>query len=254
MNNHTFGKYINNNSILTKIDARVKLIMMIVLLVFCFLDLNIISFSILFVLLCLFMFIGKLNFKSLFKIIKNMWLIFLIVLGLKLIFVSGIQALIETIFIVFRVVMILMISNLLSSTTKPSDLTYALEFYLKPLKIFKLNVYDISIMISIALRFIPTLIDEFERIKKAQTSRGIDFDNGKYSDKIKGITSLIIPLFISCFDKADGLTNAMIARGYDSGVIRTRYKRFKIKRVDILSIIVLLCCLSIVLIMNGVVL
>ena len=266
MNNIIFGRYISNNSILTKIDARVKILMMVVLLVFCFLDFNIVSFGCLFLLLCLFMIIGKLSFKPLLKIIKHMWVLFAILLLINLLTIKGEvlfelwkgayiykEALIQTFYIILRLIMILMVSTLLSSSTNPSELTYALEFYLKPLKIFHINVYEIAIMISISLRFIPTLLEKMERIKKAQTSRGIDFKYGKYSDKLRGLTSLIIPLFISCFDKADELTNAMIARGYDSESERSKYKHLRTGKLDIISSVIFIILLASILVINGVI-
>ena len=267
MDNITFGKYINNHSILTKIDARFKIAMMVLLLLFCFINFNIVGFSCVFLLLCVLMVIGKLKFKPLLKIIKHMWLLFVMLLVINLFTVKGEvlfelwrgayiykEAIFQTVYVFFRIVMILMISTLLSSSTTPSELTYALEFYLKPLKVFRINVYEIAIMISIALRFIPTLIEEMERIKRAQTSRGIDFKYGGYKDKLRGLTSLIIPLFISCFDKADELTNAMIARGYDSEMPRSRYKHLYVTRLDVYASIVFCLMLIFVLIMNGVVL
>jgi energy-coupling factor transport system permease protein len=107
-------------------------------------------------------------------------------------------------------------------------------------------------MISIALRFIPTLLEEMDRIKKAQTSRGIDFQYGKYSDKLRGLSSLIIPLFISCFDKADELTNAMVARGYDSEMPRSKYKHLSTSRFDLFGISFVCLSLFLVIIINGV--
>lgn len=266
MSNITFGKYINNYSFLTKIDARVKILMMVILLVFCFVDFNIIGFSLLFLLLCLLMVIGKLSFKPLLKIVKHMWLLFLMLLIINIFTIKGEvlfqigdfyvykESIFQTIYIFIRIVMLLMISSLLSSSTTPSELTYALEFYLKPLKIFKINVYEIAIMVSIALRFIPTLLDEMERIKKAQTSRGIDFENGKYRDKLRGLTSLIIPLFISCFDKADELTNAMIARGYNDGMARSKYKHLILSRRDFVAVFFVIVSLVSIILVNGVVL
>jgi len=266
MNNITFGKYINNHSFLTKIDARVKIALMLVLLIFCFLDFNLLGFSLLFLFLCLLMVVGKLKFKPLFKIIKHMWLLFLMLLAINLLTIKGEvlfeirgmfiykDAIFQTIYIFLRIVMLLMVSTLLSSSTTPSELTYALEFYLKPLKIFKINIYEIAIMVSIALRFIPTLIDEMERIKKAQTSRGIDFENGRYKDKLRGLTSLVIPLFISCFDKADELTNAMVARGYDSEMPRSKYKHLSTGICDLVGIIFVSLFLFFILFINGVVL
>jgi energy-coupling factor transport system permease protein len=266
VNNITFGKYINNHSFFTKLDARIKIMMMVVLLVFCFVDFNIFGFGLLFGLLCLLMFIAKLSFKSLFRIVKHMWFLFLMLLIINLLTIKGEvlftlfnisiykDAVVQTIYVFFRIVMLLMISTLLSSSTTPSELTYALEFYLNPLKVFKVNVYEIAIMVSIALRFIPTLIDEMERIKKAQTSRGIDFENGSYKDKLRGLTSLIIPLFISCFDKADELTNAMVARGYDSGTERSKYKHLSTSKKDIIACVFMTSALLLIILLNGVVL
>lgn len=266
MNNIAFGKYINNHSLLTKLDARVKIAIMITLLIFCFLDLNIVGFGLLFAFLCLLMVIGKIRFKPLFKIVKHMWLLFLMLLVINLFTIKGEvwfeiggayiykDAIFQTIYIFLRIVMLLMISTLLSSSTTPSELTYALEFYLTPLKSLSVNIHDIAIMVSIALRFIPTLIDEMERIKKAQTSRGIDFENGKYTDKLRGLTSLIIPLFISCFDKADELTNAMVARGYDSEMPRSKYKHLSTSKLDLIGCSFVIISLVLIVVINGVVL
>lgn len=266
MNNITFGKYINNNSFLTRIDARVKIAMMIVLLVFCFLDFNIFGFGLLFLFLCILMIIGKLRFKPLFKIVKHMWVLFLMLLVINLLTIKGEvlfelkgvyiykDAIIQTVYIILRIIMLLMVSTLLSSSTTPSELTYALEFYLTPLKIFKINIYEIAIMVSIALRFIPTLLEEMERIKKAQTSRGIDFENGKYRDKLRGLTSLIIPLFISCFDKADELTNAMVVRGYDSDKPRSKYNHFSTSKYDLIACVFVGLFLCAIFVINGVLL
>ena len=267
MDNITLGKYINNNSILTKIDSRFKIGMMVILLVFCFLDLNFVSFFSLFIGLGVLMFIGKLNFKSLFNVVKHMWVLFVVLFVINLFTVKGEvlfklwdgayvykDSIIQTIYIILRVIMILMVSTLLSSTTTPSQITYGLEFYLKPLKIFRINVYEVAIMVSISLRFIPTLIDELNRIKKAQTSRGLDFEYGRYVDKIRGLTSLVIPLLISCFDKADELTDAMVARGYDSEMPRSKYKHLSISKIDVAAAICICLFLVLILIINGVVL
>lgn len=266
MDNIIFGKYVNNHSFLTKLDARVKIAMMIVLLVFCFLNFNIVGYLCLFLVLSLLMFVGKLSFKSLFNIVKHMWLLFAILLLINLLTVKGEvllelwdgvyiykSAITQTMYVILRIIMILMISTLLSSSTTPSELTYGLEFYLSPLRVFKINVYEVAIMISIALRFIPTLIDEFNRIKKAQTSRGLDFENGRYIDKVRGLTSLVVPLFISCFDKADELTNAMVARGYDSEMARSKYKRLSTSKFDFISIVGFIVLLTLVIVLNGVI-
>ena len=264
MNNMILGKYVNNNSFLTKLDARFKLFAMTTLLVFSFLNFNIQTYLILFGFVVVLMLIGKLSFKPLLKVIGSMWFLMLLVLTINIFTIKGEalleigkfivykDSIIETIYIFLRLILIIMISNLFTGSTAPSDITYALEFYLTPLKIFKIDINEIALMMSIALRFIPTLFEEIERITKAQTSRGVDFKYGKYSEKLKALSSVFIPLFVSCFKRADDLTDAMIVKGYGNGK-RSKYKRLRIGLRDIFSIIMLLVVLASLVYLNGVI-
>lgn len=250
MNSLIFGKYINNNSFLTKMDARVKLLAMILLVVFCFINFNLYAFFGLFIVLVLLTIVGKLKFKPLLKIIKHMWFFMLILLVINVLTVTGEvlfqigdfiiykEAITETVYIFLRLIMILMVSNLLTASTTPNELTYAMEFYLTPLKVFKININEIALMMSIALRFIPTLLEEVDRIMKAQTSRGVDFKYGKYKEKLSALTSIIIPLFISCFERADDLSEAMVVKGYGKGK-RTKYKRLQFSYRDFVGGLIL---------------
>lgn len=265
MNNLVFGKYINNHSFLTKLDARFKLVAMIALVVFCFLNLNIYSYIALFAILIGIMVIGKLKFKPLLKLIKHMWFLMLVLLIINLFTITGEvwfsmgnfivykEAIYETIYIFLRLVMILMVSNLLTASTTPNELTYAIEFYLTPLKLFKVNINEIALMMSIALRFIPTLLEEVDRIMKSQTSRGVDFKYGKYKEKLAALTSIIIPLFISCFERADDLSEAMVVKGYGMGK-RSKYKRLQLGYRDAIALIGLIILLTCVVVINGVLL
>lgn len=264
MNNIIFGKFIDNKSILTKLDARFKLFAMLALVVFCFLDLSLFSYSILFLVVVGFTIIGKLKFKPILKLIKHMWFFMLILLIINLFTITGKElfsigkfvvykeAILETIYIFLRLVMILMISNLLTASTNPTELTYAIEFYLTPLKLFKVNVSEIALMMSIALRFIPTLLEEIDRIMKAQTSRGVDFKYGKYSEKLRALTSIIIPLFISCFERADDLSEAMVVKGYGMGK-RSKYKRLSLTYRDLIALLGLVIILIVIVWLNGVI-
>ncbi len=130
-------------------------------------------------------------------------------------------------FIVLRLVLIISFSSLLTFTTKPTDLTLAIEKVLGPLKLIKLPVSELALMISISLRFIPTLLEETQKILKAQTSRGADFTEGNLKDKVVQIISLLIPMFIISFRRAEDLANAMEARGYIPGKKRTSLKELK---------------------------
>lgn len=121
----------------------------------------------------------------------------------------------------------IMVTTVLTSTTKPLELTFGLEWLMTPLKFIKVPVSAVSMTISLALRFIPTLTDETDRIMKAQASRGVDFANGKLKDKVKSIVSLIIPLFMSAFSRSAELADAMESRGYNPDAKRTRYRVVK---------------------------
>ena len=117
------------------------------------------------------------------------------------------------------------------------DLTYSLEWYLIPLRVVKFPTHEVAMTISIALRFIPTILDETNRIMKAQSSRGADFERGGLIKRFKAIISLIVPLFISAFERSGQLAEAMEARGYDPRAKRTRYRILKFHYSDILSFI-----------------
>ena len=125
------------------------------------------------------------------------------------------ESILQSAKIILRLVMMISLTLILTATTKPLDLTYALEWYMYPLKLIKFPTHEIAMTISIALRFIPTLLDETMRIMNAQASRGVDFEHGKIKEKIKAILSLIVPLFMSAFQRSEELANAMEARGYN---------------------------------------
>ena len=129
-----------------------------------------------------------------------------------------------------------MITTVLTVTTKPLDLTLGIEYLLKPFKKIGVPSHEIAMMISIALRFIPTIIEETMRIMNSQKSRGVDFEEGKLKEKIMAIVSLIVPLFSVAFQRADDLANAMEARGYNPSGTRTRYKQLKYEMRDVILI------------------
>ena len=147
------------------------------------------------------------------------------------------DAIYQTLYIVVRLLYMIIITTILTATTKPLDLTLGIEKLLKPLEKIKFPAHIIAMMISIALRFIPTLIEETQRIMNAQASRGVDLDNGSLKEKLMAILSLIVPLFISAFDRADQLANAMEARGYNPNAQRTRYKLLKMSSLDYIGLI-----------------
>lgn len=143
-------------------------------------------------------------------------------------------------FLVARVFVIIIASTTLTLTTKPTDLTNAIEWYLKPLEALKIKTSIFAMMISIALRFIPTLFNETNKILKAQASRGVDFNEGKFTEQVKQIVSLLIPMFVISIKRAEDLADAMEARGYIPGEKRTKLVEMKFKFVDYLSMFIVI--------------
>ncbi|MCI5774338.1 MAG: energy-coupling factor transporter transmembrane protein EcfT [Erysipelotrichaceae bacterium] len=239
-----------------KLDPRAKIIAMLMLLIAIFLPAGWIGYALITVCVVTVIFMAKLSLKFVFKAMKPMMfmMVFLLVINILVVKTGNIiislgsfaiysDAIFQTLYIVVRLMLMIMITTALTATTKPLDLTLGIEDLLKPLVRFKVPAHEIAMLISIALRFIPDLIEETQRIMKAQTSRGVDLKEGKLKEKIMAILSLIVPLFVSAFQRAEDLANAMEARGYAPGATRTRYKVLKMSKNDyvLLAASALLC-------------
>ena len=258
MNNIVFGRYVNANTFVHKMDARTKIFLLILFSVGIFLQFtnNITNILIsccylggIFIL----MIITRINILHLFKSLSMMWLmmIFLMVIyiitpvkepNLPIAFtIFGRDvywdAFVNMGYIILRLMILISLAMILTSSTRPMDMTYAFEWYMYPLKIVRFPVHEIAMTLSIALRFIPNLLDETNRIMRAQESRGADFKHGSLFKRFGAIISLIIPLFVSAIDRSEQLANAMEARGYDPRAKRTRYKKLKANWRDIVALI-----------------
>ena len=139
-------------------------------------------------------------------------------------------------FLILRIIIIIILSSLLTFTTIPTDITNGIESLLKPLKIIRFPVGELAMMLSLTLRFIPTLLDEANKIMKAQASRGVEFSESKFREKIVQIVSLLIPLFVVSFKRAEDLANAMDVRGYIVGGKRTKIDVMKMRISDYIAI------------------
>lgn len=256
MNNLVFGKYIPIDSIIHKLDPRGKLIGLILMIVAIFIPKSWWAFLAIGLIVLLALILAKVGIKMIVQSFKPMimMMIFLIVInsltvktGEVLFTVGSFQiysdAIFNTLFVIVRLMLMISITTLLTATTKPLDLTLGIEWLLKPLEIFKFPTHEIAMMVSIALRFIPTIIEETMRIMDAQKSRGVDFENGSISQKIASILSLIVPLFSVAFERAYELADAMEARGYIPGADRSRYHVLKFKYYDFIFIFICLLTL-----------
>ena len=237
-----------------RLDSRIKLVGMILFMVSVFLNygtpwMNFVIYGLIFIILLTLTIISKASFLSLFRSLKALWVMLVLLLIINVFMSSDsnsmilfkipfnapegeglairLGAIVNVSYVFLRLVLVLMITNILTATTKPMDLTNALEWLFYPLKLIKIPVHKFAMALSLALRFVPTLQDETYRIMNAQASRGVDFRQGKFKEKIKSLISLIIPLFMSAFLTSGELADAMEARGYDPDSKRTKYRSDK---------------------------
>ena len=245
----TLGQYFPGDSFLHRLDPRTKLVAVILYMVALFCASYFLTYAIMFVILCLSIAVSKIGLKSLVKGLKPIIIIVIITALLNLFYTPGqplVQFWIFTItkegilaafFMVIRIIMLILGTFLLTYTTSPILLTDGLERLLSPLKKIKLPVHELSMMMSIALRFIPTLIEETDKIMSAQKARGADFETGNIFHRAKALLPLLVPLFISAFRRADELAIAMECRCYHGGKNRTRLRQLKFAVRDYVTLL-----------------
>lgn len=251
MNSFTLGRYIPLDSLMHRFDPRAKMAAMFILMIAIFIPSGFIGYIGIILVICIGIYASKLNLRFFWNSMKPMFFMLGVLLVINILvirsgdslisifgFVIYINALAQTGYIAVRLVLMIVITTMLTATTKPTDMTIALEDIMKPLKKIGIPANEIAMIISIALRFIPTLIEETQRIIKAQTSRGVDLQEGKLKEKVMAILSLIVPLFVSSYQRAEELANAMEARGYVPSRMRTRYRRLKMTGKDFLLLLV----------------
>lgn len=256
MSNFALGRYVPYHSFLHRMDPRSKIFALILLMVAIFMpfvswEMVALMAGIAFVFIAGLLFLSRMSLRQLWGSLRSLWLmvIFLLIIyiftpqsspSLGVAFTIGTYAVYWDAFaqagkILLRLMMMIELSLILTATTKPLDLTYALEWYLAPLKWLGFPSHVVAMTISLALRFIPTILEDVDRIMKAQSSRGVDFEHGRIGAKFRAIISLIVPLFVSSFIRSDELANAMECRGYDPQLKRTRYRQLHFRWGDLFA-------------------
>lgn len=251
MKNFVLGKYLPLDSPIHRVDPRAKIIALFFLIVAIFVPNSWWAFLGIGVIVLFTVFLSKLSVKFIITAFKPMLMMLLFLTAInvfsirtgEILFSIGSfhiysDAIFNTLFIVTRLLLMIMITTILTSTTKPLDLTLGLEYLMKPLTLLHFPTHEVAMMISIALRFIPTIIEETFRIMNSQKSRGVDFEEGSFREKITAILSLIVPLFSVAFERAYELADAMEARGYVPGAPRTRYRTLSFRFSDFVFIFV----------------
>ena len=244
----TLGQYFPGDTVVHRLDPRTKLILVIVFIAALFLAVDWIGYAVMFAVTALCVRVSKIKLKSLLKGLKPLIFIILLTGILNLFYTKEGTVLFDwwiftvttggikrAFLMVVRIMLLVCGTLLLTYTTSPLALTDGLEMLLNPLKKIKVPVHEMSMMMSMALRFIPTLIEETDKIMSAQKARGADFSTGKLTERAKALLPLLVPLFVSSFRRADELAVAMESRCYHGGEGRTRMKTLRLARRDWLA-------------------
>ncbi len=251
----TIGQYYQTESVVHKLDPRVKLVGTIAYIISLFLYDNIWGYVCAGLFLAAVIKASKVPFKFMIKGMKAILFLLMITVVFNLFLTPGepiltiwkLQITMEGIkvagFLAIRLVFLIIGSSVMTLTTTPNNLTDGMEKLLNPLKVIKLPVHEIAMMMSIALRFIPILLEETDKIMKAQIARGADFESGNILKKAKAMVPLLVPLFISAFRRANDLAMAMEARCYRGGDGRTKMKPLIYKKRDYIAYAILLAYL-----------
>ena len=244
----TLGQYFPGQSVIHRLDPRTKLTMLVVYIVALFLAEGWVSYGLVFLLLAVVIRLSTIPLKSILRGMKPLVMILIFTGVLNLFFTQDGEVLVKfwvltvtsgglsrALMMMARILMLISGTFLLTYTTSPIALTDGLEALMNPLKKVGVPVHELSMMMCIALRFIPSLIEETDKIMSAQKARGADFESGSLTDRAKALIPILVPLFISAFRRADELATAMECRCYQGGEGRTKMKQLHYHREDFLS-------------------
>ncbi len=263
--NFTFGQYYNSNSLIHKMDPRFKLVQIIAFIVFVFLAPNFYGLGLLGLTALLILMLSKVPLFMYFRNLKPIIPIIIFTGLLNMFYVSEGEVLVSwwiitittegvlrALFMSLRIVFMILISSVLTYTTTPTELTDAIESLLSPLKFIGLGegVHTIAMMMTIALRFIPTLTDETDKIMSAQKARGADIESGGLRKRLKGLMPILIPLLISSVRRAYELAEAMDCRCYSGGKGRTRMRKLRPSLKDFVSLVFLSSVFAVIIILR----
>lgn len=259
----TIGQYFNGNSFLHKLDPRTKIILTVAFIVCIFLCKSFPSLGLMILFTIGITLISRVPFKMVLKSIKPIAIIVVFTSVLNIFYITGGRTLVDkgfihittnglytALFMAVRVICLVVISSMLTYTTTPTALTDGLEKLMTPLKLFKIPVSTLAMMMTLALRFIPTLVDEIDRISNAQKARGAELDDGRFIDRIKALVPIIVPLFVSSIRRAYELADAMDCRCYTGGPGRTRMKKMKPGIRDAAAFLICACFVAGITVLN----
>ncbi len=258
-----FGQYYPAQSFVHKLDPRMKIVFLIAYIVAIFLAKNFYGLAACALVLILAIAFSNVPFGKALRSVKGVLFLVIFTAVLNVLFYAGEtvywawgifkitqEGLIFSAFLILRLILLVMCSSMLTYTTTPVSLTDGLESLLTPLKWIRFPVHELALIMSIALRFIPILMDETERIMNAQKARGANFDTGSLGKRVKAVIPVLIPLLLSAFRRADELGDAMDARCYSGGKNRTKYKKLRFTWRDLLAFLLVAALIAGVVVMR----
>jgi len=261
----TLGQFFPGNTIVHRLDPRVKLIISLVYITALFMAKGLLGYALMLAVLLTCLALSRIKPAAVVRGLRPVFIILLITVLLNVFFVKGdtilfeyrfivisLEGVLTAVFMAARLMMLIIGTFLLTYTTSPISLTDGLERMLNPLKKIKLPIHELAMMMSIALRFIPALIEETDKIMSAQKARGADFETGGLIKRAKAVIPLVVPLFISAFRRADELATAMESRCYHGGEGRTRMKVLKAEARDYLALLYGAVIIAAVILLRGV--
>ena len=253
----TLGQYFPGDTVVHRLDPRTKLLLVIIYIVGLFNSVGWASYAFVILVTALSMAISKIKPRSALKGLKPLVIIIILTAVLNIFYTDGTpivegwiitwEGIERAVMMSLRIILLIVGTFMLTYTTSPIALTDGLEIMMGPLKKIKIPVHEMSMMMSMALRFIPTLIEETDKIMSAQKARGADFESGNLLARAKAMIPILVPLFISAFRRADELATAMECRCYHGGEGRTRLKVLKFGALDVKCAVVLTLCLAVIL-------
>ena len=250
LSNITLGQFCPGDSVLHRLDPRVKIVLRLFYLVEVFVFSHPLAYAVLTVGTFLLILLSGVPMRMMLRSLKPLWWIILFTFLIHLfsnpgtpiaqvwVFTMTWEGVQKGFFLSLRLVLLILASSLLTFTTSPLKLTDALESLLSPFRRFGLPAHELAMMMTIALRFIPTLIAETDKIMKAQQSRGVDFSSGNVLARLRNMVPILVPLFLSAFRRADELALAMEARCYRGGIGRTQMKALQLLSIDYAAVTV----------------
>ena len=263
LKNITIGQFFPGDSFVHRLDPRTKILLTLALIVCVFLSQGFIGFAVILAFVLAACRSTRIGLKFIVRGLKPILYIVVLTFVLNLFFQSEgeilwqwgvlritVEGLRRALYMAFRLILLVIVSQLLTLTTSPIALTDGLETLMSPFKRIHFPAHEIAMMMSIALRFIPTLMEEADKIMKAQQARGADFESGNLLARAKAMIPLLVPLFVSAFRRADELAMAMEARCYRGGEGRTRMKQLKYTRLDALAFLAVAALFAAVIVLN----